>query len=308
MKRVWIFLQNTFATNTAGSHRKALILIEDLFAKLKAEAANDSFISTISQDFQAFYQAYQNVFTQKQSFQNLYEGYTLQFENIIGEMPQQLRTWESKIRAVFEEDTPEERMIFPNKRNPFLAGNYEERINAVKVLSTTISNFPDLQNAKTLVDAYYQRLEGARLSQQEKEGQNDKLSSELEKQRLLICTELYGILGRLMYHYRQNPTRIEDYFDLSLLRTATSTGSVTVFNGKVQDKSEVAIEGAVVVLPEIGYETATDNKGNFEMEVETGTFKVNVSASGFQTQVIENVDFVKDKPTEMTISLDKKST
>ncbi len=303
MKTKWLVLNNTFATGTKGSHKKALTLFEDTYAKLKAEATNDADIQLIVTDFEPFYLAYQSLYAQKQAILGMYEGHTLGFENILADMPHQIRIWESKVRAEYMEDSPEERMIFPNKRSDYLQGTYEERINAVKSLTLRLANFPILAPVQALVQTFYNQLEAARLNQQQQEGQNDKLSSLLEKQRVDTCVELYGVLARLMWKYRYDTDRVNNYIDRELFMQSSGTGSITIFKGRVANTQNVPIVGAKVSLPEIGLETDTDSMGYFEMEVETGTFRVEVAAVGYQTYIEMGVIFETNKTVDKNINL-----
>ena len=303
MKTKWLVLHNTFATGTKGSLKKALTLFEDTYAKLKAEAANDPDIQLILTDFEPFYLAYQSLYAQKQAILGMYEGHTLAFENVLADMPHQIRVWESKVRAEYMEDSPEEHMIFPNKRSAFLNGTYEERINAIKSLTLRLANFPALAPVQALVHTYYNTLEAARLNQQQQEGQNDKLSSLLEKQRIDTCTELYGVLARLMWKYRYDTDRVNNYIDRALFAQSSGTGGITILKGRVADIQNVPIVGAKVSLPEIGLETDTDATGAFEMEVETGTFRVEVAAAGYQTYIEMGVVFDVNKVVEKNVNL-----
>ena len=303
MKTKWLVLHNTFITGTRSSHKKALTLFEDTYAKLKAEAANDPDIQQILIDFEPFYLAYQSFYAQKQAILGMYEGYTLAFEKILADMPYQVRVWEGKVRAEYMEDSPEEHMIFPNKRSAFLNGTYEERINAIKSLTLRLANFPVLAPVQALVQTYYNTLEAARLNQQQQEGQNDKLSSLLEKQRIDTCTELYGVLARLMWKYRYDTDRVNNYIDRALFTQSSGTGGITILKGRVADIQNVPIVGAKVSLPEIGLETDTDATGAFEMEVETGTFRVEVAAAGYQTYIEMGVVFDVNKVVEKNVNL-----
>ena len=305
MKTNWIFEGNTFESNTRNSNKKALTLFEDVYAKLRSGAQTDSELMEIYSHFEPHYLAYQQIYAQKQSVAGIYEGHTMQFEKFIADMPTQVRKWESVVRYHFVEDSPEERMIFPNKRSPFLSGTYEERVNAVKSFGMTIGNFPPLASLRMDVEAYYAELEGTRLRQQEREGENDKLSNLLEAQRLVTCDELYGVLARLMFKYRHNRDRISMFFDLSLIRSAQTTGSSTIFSGTVLGLDNTPISNAMVVLPEVGFEATTDEFGYFELETETGTFLVQVSKAGYTTYSAPNVVFVKNEPKKMTFQLAK---
>lgn len=303
MTRLWIFLINTFFVNTKNSFKLALTLFEDTHAKLAAEAEHDADVALIYTDFKPFYFAYKELYAQKQSYLGIYEGQTLNFETVLSEMPQQVRRWEGSVRAIFIEDSPEERAIFPNKRSPFLQGTYEQRISAVETLSMTLNTYPALASIANAVETYYNRLEGSRLSQQKQEGQSDKLTALLAKQHEITCQELYGVLGRLMHKFRYSPERIANFIEIGLLRSKSGTGSVSVFKGAVLNSVGQGVVGAIVRLVDAGFETTTEAGGLFEMEVESGNFDVQILAAGYKTYDQKGVFFDKDQDTVLNITL-----
>ena len=304
MKRIWIYLSNTFEVNTRGTKVTALSLFEDTYAKLSVAGVTDPVIQAILLDYEPACAGYREVYALKQSALGAYEGNTLNFETVLGEMPVQLRTWEGKVRAEYLEDSPDEHIIFPDKRTPFLNGTYESRINRVLSLSNTLAGYPILATTKTLVDTYYNRLYGARLVQQQKEGSSDTLSTLLENQRVLTSTELYGVLGLLMNHFRNNIERVSDFFDLTLLRSNTINVPTTLFKGQVTDDlTGLPIEGAVVRLPQIGEEATTNATGNFEITVEIGKHTVEVSAVGYLFYQQTEVEFIANENKVIDIAL-----
>ena len=304
MKAQWYYLHNTFLSATNSSYKKALILFEDTQSKLKAEAPHDAGIQDMFNDFAPFYEAYRDLYSQKTMESGAYEGSTLNFENVIAEIVTHIRVWEGKVRAEFPEDSAEERAIFPNKRTPFNTGSYEERISAVKSLYLQLDKYPVLASVKLLVETYYNRLLAARTAQQEQEGQNDKLSTLLEAQRVKTCTELYGILMRLCYKYRNTPDRVLDYFDLSLIRSSNTTGGASMLTGKVVNKSGTGLNNSTVRVPEIGVETMTDNNGAFMLELEAGKYDVEVLAPGYTLFKEYGIEFEKDKKVEKIFVLE----
>lgn len=218
MKRVWIYQSNTFEVNTRGSQINALALFKYTFAKLSVASVTNPVIQVILISFEPFYKDYCDKYALKQVELEVYKKHTLQFKTILDEIVDHIRIWESNVRAVHVEDSEDERKIFPKKRTPFFSQSYKNRIKAIKSLSIVLSNYPILSATKTLVDTYYNRLEGSRLAQQQKEVESDRLSALLESQRIITCTELYGVLAQLMYHFRYNTKRVNTFFDISLLR------------------------------------------------------------------------------------------
>ncbi len=220
---IWRFLINTFDVQTEGSNVKMLSLATDTHAKLKNEIA-DPGINVIFTAFDPFYDAYRQICINYDLAAGDYEGETLGFETIMDSIPEEIRKWEAGVRFVYVEDSPEERAIFPDKRTPFLQGTYEDRISAVGTLAEKLSSDPALAEVHAVVQSFYNTALSARLAQQGEEGGLGELSDLRENQRLITADEMYGVLGRLMYKFRNDRDQVERFFDLSLLRQTGDDG------------------------------------------------------------------------------------
>lgn len=291
MKKTWIFLSNTFAVQTRTSHKKMLSLATDTDAKLSNEVA-DPAINTIYLQFHPVYDAYRMVCINFDMAEGNYEGQTLAFEDILDSIPQHIRVWESQIRYVYVEDTPEEHALFPNKRTPFISGTYEDRLSTIGTLAEALSSIPALSATHALVASFYNTALSTRLAQQQKEGNVGLLSDLREQQRLLVATELYGVLGSLMFKFRASPTDIERFFDLELLRGKSPeqpSGPVTISGRVTAAGTSDGIAGARVVLSNAqgSIEVFTDSNGNYVIEIpeldESAEGELEVSASAYQT-------------------------
>lgn len=222
-EQMWRFLINTFEVQTEGSNVKMLSLATDTHAKLKNEIS-DPDINVIFEAFDPFYNAYRQICINYDLAAGDYEGETLGFETLMDSIPTEIRKWEAGVRFVYVEDSPEERAIFPDKRTPFLQGTYEDRISAVGTLVEKLSSDPALAAVHTLVQSFYNTALSARLAQQGEEGNLGQLSDLRENQRLITADEMYGVLGRLMYKFRNDRDQVERFFDLSLLRETGDGG------------------------------------------------------------------------------------
>src|SRR5687768_7938891 len=125
-------LQNSFEIQTRGSHKKAVTLTTDTTDKLRI--LSDPLLLAIYNNYLPHHDAYLALNAAVEMGEGTYKGKTLSFEIIIDSVTGKLRLWEPPIRTIFPEDSPTEIEIFPNKRNPFLDGTYEQRLQAVKVL------------------------------------------------------------------------------------------------------------------------------------------------------------------------------
>lgn len=303
MKRAWLFATNTFESNTRGTQTKALRLFRDFHSKLHARVATDPDIAQIFADFDGVYQQYESIYAQRDAIAGTYRGRTLNFEQLLSELPKLLRKWEGQVFYYFPQDSPEDAELFPQRRTPFLSGSYDDRISAINTLLINLGNYPQLAGLQAGVQSYYNTLIAARDVQQQKEGLNDHLSSLLEAQRVLTSQEMLGAYGRLIYKFRQNPELILDFIEIELIRSQVGTGTLAVFKGKVTDINNVPIANAKVSLPEIALETETDNMGNFEMDIESGTWRVEVAATGYQSHIQTGVLFGQNATVSMDFHL-----
>jgi hypothetical protein len=161
----------------------------------------------------------------------------------------------------------------------------------VHSLILSLGDYANLLPLQSKVQTYYNTLTAARDMQQQKEGLADQISSLLEDQRIITAQEMYGGFGRLIFKFRASPDKIIDYIDLELLRSDRSSNDTAIIKGKVTTQTGVEIMGARVSLPQLGYEVDTDSLGNYELEIEAGTWRIEVSAAGYTTHIHPDVVF-----------------
>ena len=106
MRRIWLFARNTFLVNTEGTHTKALRLFRDFDSKLHAQVATDPDIAQIYTDFAPAYQQYESLYAQRDAISGTYKGRTLNFEQILSELPKLLRKWEGRCIIIFRRIAP----------------------------------------------------------------------------------------------------------------------------------------------------------------------------------------------------------
>lgn len=281
MQRDWIFLINTFYVHTNKSLKTALTLFEDTFAKLSAEAEHDEEINSILLGFSPAYLSFRELYALRQANVGIYKGQTMQFGQTMSEITEQVRRWEALIRTFYAEDSAEERSMFPNKRYPFFHGTYEQRISAIKSLSIALEKYPKLGEVQHLVESFYNRLEGHRLAQQQQEGQKNNIGSLLNKQHLIACQELYGVLARLMYKFRYEPERVANFIDINLIRHKNKPTLFGTLLGSVRNNEGYPIYNAMVRLLDTDYQTLTDENGNFYLEPSVGKYSLEVVATDY---------------------------
>ncbi len=240
----------------------------DTHAKLKAEEL-DPAIAAIILIYEPVFFAYRDLDQQYGLKSGNYSGSTLGFEEYLDQMPLKLRQWESLVRAVYIEDSPAEKAIFPNKRTPFLDGTYESRLDALGTLKLKTAADAALATANTQITSFYNAALGARLVQQTSEGALGQLSDLRENQRVILSEELMGVLGQLLFIHRHNLIEVERYFDLSLLRD-TGGNEPVIVNGDISPNQVINVSALMPDNMNVNGETVirlkntSDNPLNLE--------------------------------------------
>lgn len=281
-------MSNTFDVNTRRTHVVMLSLCTDTDAKLLA-ANSDPLILVAYNLLHPVYEAYRIICINFDLVKGNYKGDTEAFKVLMDTLPLNLRIWEGAIRAVYVEDSPEEKAIFPNKRTPFLSGTYEDRISAIGTLNEKLLSLaPTLSATQALVESFYNAALSTRLTQQGVEGTLAQQSDLRESQRLLVAQAMYGVLGLLMHRYRATPDSIASYFDLTLLRQSSPDSGKMKLSGTITDKvTTLPISGATVEVKvnEETFTVTTAVNGGYELEVtgleEATDAQASASATGY---------------------------
>ncbi len=243
MKRLWSYLINTFEVNTRQSKKKMLDIANDHDARL-SNYISDPIILALYTDFHAQLLLYRGLMSKRTvdtgSQKSKTQGLT--------ELLELLRTvwiafWEGKVRNFFPEGSATDTAIFPQKRKPFNEGSYDERINAVQALKDAMAPYSDLDNTALDVAEKYDLLDAARVEQKQKMSTLSTTADELEKRRVELAKLLYKNLGALMALHFVNPTDVERYFNLSLLRKNVND------NDSIFGKTGTVDAGFTVAIP-----------------------------------------------------------
>lgn len=239
---LWKFLINTFYVQTVDSMKKALSLTQDHLAKLTANEGEPD-IAAIKTAYLPFHTTFITAYNQLNSKLGIYHGATQSFEEFLEELGgEKINEWRGQVFAVFPEGTADALAIFPRDRQPFQQDTYDQIVENVKALSLTLATYttkPTLVTLSTAVDAYYITISGARALQQTDEGSVETLRTNLKAAHKLMCDGLYKNLGLLMAKYYQTPEQVENYFDLSLLRTTVD--EPVIASGTIEGEKVVSL-------------------------------------------------------------------
>jgi len=253
MKRIWFYLSNVFDRVTRLNFKKALSLGTDHGSKLQS-ASSDPDIQTLYDRFKPLQGEYVTAYNAWISEKNKREGETLRFTNKMAELnDQKIKQWDIAVQTKFMDGTPEYKAIFTNGRSAFRQGTYETRIAQLGALNDTLAAYPALATLKTEIGTFYNEILAIRNVQQGTEKLVSTATERLELARISLMRMMYSNLGFLMYKYYENPSEVEGFFDISLLRS-----TITV-NGEIEPepKTGTVEKEATATIMEGGFDSNT---------------------------------------------------
>lgn len=220
-------LDNRFDNATRKNRKRMLSSSTDTDAKLDAQKNNDADIMMLYVLLHPVFALFTQLYSAWLAALGLYKGETLRLKNEMTTLSsQKIKQWDAAIRIVFLENTADYKALLPNGRKPFQSGTYEQRVAAVESLGARLATYPALAATKTDVDTYATLLRGIRLVQQQKEQLAESASTVLETQRVQLAEIMFGVLGFLMYKFRAELNKVEDFIDFSLLKSRTSQETI----------------------------------------------------------------------------------
>lgn len=230
MTRDWHFEINPFLVATRDSYPNAR----------KISIFHDTALANVSTDpfFGPIYTAYHPLHT---AFMTAYDAWVSQGHVQIGEtlnldqllsllLSSKISQWDVAIQNVYTKKTPQYATLLPHHRVPFQNGTQDDRIEAVKSLSTNLTGITALASVKTDVDNFYNQLNTANTTQKSGKTSKTAHSGSLETSRINICNSQYATLGLLINHFSTAPENISTYFDVATVRS----GSQVHFTGHLK--------------------------------------------------------------------------
>ena len=219
--KTWQFSNNQFLNVTKKNYRKALKLSSAhdkyLFKKTTDFPADPDW-ATLYERYHPVHLAYMAAYTNWKASGGNLSGDTQSLNDLLKLIPKKLDHWIALIIPVYDRATAQFKKFFPQGRTPFEVGRIDDKITAVKSLSTTIGADVTIAPAKVLVDAAYAELDGARSTQEGGKSSKKTLSEAVEAGRVSAMTMQYRDAGFLINKYADTPQSIESVFDLLTLR------------------------------------------------------------------------------------------
>lgn len=223
MARQWKYIYNQFLSATDGNRSLMLTVGADHVAKLvpKLGSPPDSVIQECLNRTQPLFDDFELKLVKWENISGMRMGQTAMLDLLLDELRlQRVVQWMSTVQLTYLPGTPQFTQIFPKGQKPFYEGRKESRVLAVLSLAGVLANFPEFATLKASVETFHATLQAARNTQQGSEGQIKDASDAAEAARVALAIGLYANLGQLMAKHAAAPTRLNEYFEVSLLRTS----------------------------------------------------------------------------------------
>ena len=237
---MWKYSSNQFINSTDRNYKKGLILSNYHNATLEKAKINhptDTDIDKMYTRYHPLALLLANEYAKWKQLGGVKEASTLNIEQILATLQSKMDVWQPAIEGKFVKTSPEFKAILPNGRSGLTKGNKEEKIVAVKAFSKSLENIAALATTKTAVDAFLAQIETARTAQLGSKSAVGEGSNVVANAVAACMVMQYKNLGLMMDKYADNPTLIENYFDLQTLQESTQTS----FTGTLDPSENEAI-------------------------------------------------------------------
>ncbi len=190
------------------------------FIQIKAMIL-EHFFQDLVEFYEPFHVAWTNGYGLYQSAFNMSQGQTeamnLLFETLTNE---KILDIENQIYAVYRENSPKAKALLPHKRTPFISGPQYDRITALNTLAVSIGTDADLADVKDFIIATKTELLNCYNLHVAAMKKINDTAKDLEPLRIATANALFADEGALMTHFKDNPEKIDLYFDVHSMRAA----------------------------------------------------------------------------------------
>lgn len=217
MSNNWNYASNTFLL-FANRNQKRFYKFVYSFMEALFTGVSDPKINDLYQQLLPYYAALKAAYSDNKSQAGIRKGDTKEQTLLFGILQKEkMPYWYRKIVVEYPPKSSDFIKIFPQGLTPFDKATLEERLiylnNIINILGNYLVFAPIVVEMKEFRD----KIVTARNTQQHS-GIDVKMTSyDLKAKSEAMAKEIFGALGLLMYHFRDNPENILLYFKVSLL-------------------------------------------------------------------------------------------
>lgn len=260
MKKTWNYLQNQFANATLTSYKKAIILSNFHHATLLQAEPTEPLLTIMLDRYTPLHNTLELEYNKWKNAGGSQVGQTLNLTQQLALASNKINVWDVAVQMQFPKGTVQYKNIFPQGRKPFNRQNIDDRVNAYSTLSLAMGGYASLASVKAQVDATYTILDDARVAQEGAKGNKSQGSDLVEAARVAAMKMMYRNVGYFIENFSDNPNYIENFFDLSTLRSSRQS----IFTGTLDPaETEAVLIHTFMEDDEISLENKGDQAINF---------------------------------------------
>ena len=236
MNNNWMYAKNSFLLLANRSLKRFNNFIFAFIEALKAESGTPE-ISEIHHNISPVYLLFKEAYALNKSKTGIRKGDTNQQKEMFSVLQKEkMPDWHRKIAVAFPPKTTDYIKVFPQGMEAFYQFSYEDRLVYLNNIILQLGTFPQFDAIVLEMKSYRDLISEAHKTQQQTTTGVKSTSDDLKMKSEALAKEVYGALGLLMYHFRDNPSNILKFFNLTLLRN----------NQKAKETSETVYE---VIIP-----------------------------------------------------------
>jgi hypothetical protein len=238
----WQYVQNQFQ-NALGRNYKATNIVAKDHVSTLANFKADGDILVLYNRTLPVYNGFQLAYTNWKKRVAFYKGATSAVDRLLEQFRTKLLPrWDVLIQVFYMPDTAEYLTLVPSGRTGMYLGGKDSQIQAVRTLSESLLEYPDLASLQEEVANFYANIEKARDIQQQREQAVQGAADDLRKVQADVCLMMYRNLGRLMDKYAQEPQSILNFYQLDLVRNV-GAGSKAEEEEMMEIEPDMSSEG-----------------------------------------------------------------
>ncbi len=220
--RIWHFLVNSFMIVTTGSYRAMRVI-----ANYTLDALNiplNTFIFNLHGNLQPFVTAFLNAYdawlAQLGTKISAVNSYYIALETL---RSTDSKLWDRMVQTFYARGSTLYLKYLPHGKKDLQSGSQEDKHAEVERFALILVGDANMASLLALVNAKLTIMNGLKSAKNTGKSSANIFSDAVETARIALAKELYGVLGNLMYHFRDNPTLITPFFDITNIRNLDQT-------------------------------------------------------------------------------------
>lgn len=214
----WQYVQNQFQNSLGRNYKATNIVGKDHVSTLANFKADGDILALYNRTLPV-YNNFQLAYTNWKKRVAFYKGATSAVDRLLEQFRTKLLPrWDILIQVFYMPDTAEYLTLIPSGRTGMYIGGKDTQIQAIRTLSESLLEYPDLASLQEEVANFYTNIEQTRDIQQQREQAVQGAADDLRKVQAEICLMMYRNLGRLMDKYAHEPQSILNFYQLDLVR------------------------------------------------------------------------------------------